>query len=210
MQAAQAALRLGSLPAGPTRFWLKGAWSELLMLGFAITGEVQPNTLPAKAHDLLRRANDALNTGDPAKSERLLKKALEIAPHDLSLQNNLAATYTYQRRMEEAGALAERIFAQDPDYLFGRTSLAMLRINQGRIDEADALLKPLMSRRQLHYSELAAMMNAEIELELARGNPAGAKGWLDMWQGVDPESPMLAHCKSRIDSAHRPARGKRR
>lgn len=210
MQAAQAALRLGSLPAGPTRFWLKGAWSELLMLGFAITGEAQPNNLPAKAHDLLRRANDALNTGDPAKSERLLKKALEIAPHDLSLQNNLAATYTYQRRTEEAGALAEQIFAQDPDYLFGRTSLAMLRINQGRIDEADALLRPLMSRRQLHYSELAAMMNAEIELELARNNLAGAKGWLDMWQGVDPENPMVAHCRARIDSARRPARGKQR
>lgn len=210
MQAAQTALSEGLLPAGALRFWLKGAWSEVMMVGFEISGEPTPREVPRRAQDLFEQAGAALNVGDTARSERLLLKALELAPDDSAMLNNLAATYSRQNRFAEARALTERIFAQDPDYLFGRTSMALIRIGDGLVDEADALLRPLLSRRRLHYSELAALMHAEIELDLARGNPDAARAWLDMWQRADPENPGVAQLRARIDGARRPGRGKRK
>ena len=100
--------------------------------------------------------------------------------------------------MDEAEALLRQIHERFPDYFFARTGMAKLHIVAGRLDEAKALLDPLMQRRRFHLSEFAAFASAEIDYWLAKGSPEGARQWYDMWKQMDPDHPILAVYRSRV------------
>lgn len=203
LQAAQAAQHAGVLPNGTVRFWQGGAWQETIMFGFEVSGEASPSNLPQDVVELQHKAFAAMRAGDAATAERLLTRALERAPGDPSLLNNLGAAYGQLGRSAEARAIAERIHAEHPDYLFGCTNLVIYLVQDGKLDEAQALIDPLLQRRKLHTSELAAIMGAQVNIFLARGNSEAARSWLDMWEQVDPDHPHIPLFRSRLRPARR-------
>ena len=56
-----------------------------------------------------------------------------------------------------------------------------------------------MSRKRLHHDELIAICEANIHLYLAQGKPDNARGWLTMWEQVDPENPKLEEWRLRLE-----------
>ncbi|MGH9840581.1 MAG: tetratricopeptide repeat protein [Blastocatellia bacterium] len=202
-QAAQTAVKSGSLEVGVHRFWVNGEWTEMHMFGFEITPEAVVEINP-KVKPLVGKALEAIKQRhDGVEAEKLMKQALAIEPDNPMFLNNLAKAYSLQGRSEEANALIHQIHARFPDYLFGRISVASLKILNGELDAAEELLKPLYSRKQMHYSEYAAFVSAQIELALARRNRKSARSWFEMWERIDPDNPNLERFRARVTSTAR-------
>jgi tetratricopeptide (TPR) repeat protein len=198
IQAANAACEAGLIPAGTTRLWIQGEWQELLLFGFELHG--QPvHRHSRQVEQLTAEAMEALYDDDGERAERLLKKALEQEPDAVDLLNNLATAYKVQGRVEEGDALTRQIHERDPDYLFARVDVAHQHIQNGELDRARELLKPLLTRRRLHFSEFAALCIGQISLFLAEGNREAARQWLQMWENADPDNPQLPEFRERVN-----------
>ncbi|NTW03270.1 MAG: tetratricopeptide repeat protein, partial [Oscillochloris sp.] len=148
--------------------------------------------------------------GDIAKAELLLNRALNQAPNAPSLLNNLGAVYGAQGRSAEAEALARRIVAEYPDYIFGRTNMVSYLIQEGKLDEAQALIEPLLRRTRMHVGEFGALAGAQCSILLAQGNPKAAEGWLNMWEQADADHPLIPAYRSKLRAAARAKRPKKR
>jgi tetratricopeptide (TPR) repeat protein len=192
MDAAMHAVEFGLLPRGkPVPMFAEGRQTELLLMAYEISGEPEPLRMPRQAHALLAQGFDAMNKGHFADAERVLRDALEIAPDNPSLLNNLAAALFAQRKHDEGNALIRRMAELHPDYHFARCGMARLCVEADRLDEAQEWLDPIMSRERFHISEFSALCIAQIELALAEGKPEGAQSWIQFWEQIDPENPNL-------------------
>jgi tetratricopeptide (TPR) repeat protein len=201
-EAARITSEAGLLPSGPVRLWMQGEWREILLLAFELHEEPDPERDP-QVEQWLAEATLALQRRDADEAERLLEQALEIEPDVPALLNNLAAAYEMQGRFPEAKVILRQLHQRYPDYVFARTGMAQLCISRGQIDEAEALLKPLLTRRRLHFSEFAAFCVAQIQLFLAQDNLDAARSWLDMWTSADPDHHAIAEWRRRLDKAKR-------
>jgi tetratricopeptide (TPR) repeat protein len=201
MEAAQAATQAGLLPGGlPTRMWVKGEWREILMLGFEISFEPdEESRLAPKVERLAADALEEIKHGDPGKGERLLKRSIEIAPNNPSLLNNLAAAYAIQGKVEESRKLVAETRQRFPDYFFGITNEALNLARDGKPDEAEELVRPLLQRKRLHVTEFTSLCHAQIEIAIARRNRKSAQGWIQMWESVTPDDPNLEILRSRVE-----------
>jgi tetratricopeptide (TPR) repeat protein len=188
-RAAQIATQAGLLPSGPVRMWLRGGWTEVMMIGFEVydepTGEHSPEVT-----GWLQQAADVMDK-DPLQAEQLYKQALEVEPDSPDILNNLAAAYDRQGRKAEVEALIRQVYRDYPDYFFGIIGMANLHTRRGETDQAEALLRPLFNQQRLHISEFAALCTAHIQLYLARKMPEAVQSWLDMWARLDPDNPNL-------------------
>jgi tetratricopeptide (TPR) repeat protein len=188
-RAAQIATQAGLLPSGPVRMWLRGAWSEVIMIGFEIYDEPTGDHSP-EVRDWLQQAADIMDES-PRQAEQLYKQALEMEPDSPDILNNLAAAYDRQDRKAEVEALIRQVYHDYPDYFFGIIGMANLHTRRGETNQAEALLRPLFNRQRLHLSEFAALCTAHIQLYLARKMPEAVQTWLDMWARLDPDNPNL-------------------
>ncbi len=196
-EAARIVSEAGLLPSGLVRLWMQGEWRELLLMAFELHDESDPEREP-QVEQWLTEATLALQRRDADEAEHLLKQALEIEPDVPALLNNLAAAYEMQGRLPEAEVIVRQLHQRYPDYVFARTSMAQLCIRRGEIDEAQALLKPLLTRRRFHFSEFAAFCVAQIQLFLAQDNLDAARSWLDMWASADPDHHAIADWRRRL------------
>lgn len=190
-QAALLAVEAGVLPAGEIRMWIDGEWRTVNMMGFEITDKPDESRLPAKATSLLRQSIDELGDGNAVRAEQLLRRALKMAPNDTSLLYNLSVALGYQGRKAEHRKLVEEIHESDPDYLFARAQMARFLLESGDLEKASEMLEPLLRRRRLHFTEMAALTGAQIELLLKQGRSDAAKSWLSMFEQVCPDHPDI-------------------
>jgi tetratricopeptide (TPR) repeat protein len=188
LQAVQIAQQAGLIPHGLVRFWMKGKWNDLMLIGFEIYTEAVEYPRPGRAQELAEQASDALSRSDAVTAERLLREGIALSPDDPALQNNLAVAIGRQGREDEALSIVEAIHARHPDYLFARTTLAVRAAKAGRFDDAKALLDPMLRLDRIHISEFHSLMNAQLEFYTAQGNYEAARGWLSIWRQIEPES----------------------
>jgi tetratricopeptide (TPR) repeat protein len=204
MQALQQSREEGLLPE-TARVWIKGEWRDLELRGYEIHDESLHSHSPEVAR-LVIEAVLLLQDRQAKAAEELLLQALVLEPDAPDIMNNLATAYGQQQRGREARLILERLHAQHPDYLFAAANLASMAARDGRIPEARALLEPFQSRTRLHRTEFASLSSAQIELALAEGDPESARIMFDMWEGIDPDHPLLDHFLGRIEDAAVPER----
>jgi len=190
MQAAQVAVEEGLLPSGQLRMYMRGGWSDVMLLGFQIHGDPDED-LPPKAERLMAKAFAALRENNPQEAETLLKQVLEIIPDLPGALNNLALAYEQQGRQEEAHALIQEVHARFPEYFFGIVAVAHLAIAAGDTERAESLLQSLLGTKRLHYTEFEALCNAQIELCLAQKKRDAARSWLGMWKKIESDDPRI-------------------
>jgi Flp pilus assembly protein TadD len=191
----------GLIPPGTVRMWLQGQWQQINLHNFEIYYE------PVEKHSpqvlaLVGLAVEALYKKDGVKAERLLNQALELAPDQPDLLNNLALAYSLQGRQPASETLLRQIYRDHPDYFFGRVGMANLWVQQGDLDRADELLYPLLSQQRLHITEFTALAVAYIQLYLAKDVPDAAQHWLEMWAAMEPDDPDLHYWQQQV-SWHR-------
>ncbi|MCT7952359.1 tetratricopeptide repeat protein [Ancylothrix sp. C2] len=198
-EAAMVLKKTGFLDTHKVEMWLKGEWTEIILVGFEITDEPTVTYSP-KVLNMLGKANQALKQRQPLEAEKLLKKCLEIEPENPSLLNNLARAWEQQGRKQEAKNLIQEIYEKHPDYVFACTAIAGNYIEEGEIEAAEKLITPLLSRQKFHASEFAALCNVQVEIAMAKKSPQTAKTWLQMWENSYPEHPGLAYWKKRLNN----------
>lgn len=154
---------------------------------------------------------------DPETAERLHDLAMEGRPFAVPelqkfikrfptvpcLKNYLAVCLRVQGKDKQAAKANEMLLEAHPDYLFGRVAVATLRVKQGRLDEALALLGPSLRLRDLqpdtrvfHYSEVKSYYHAAGLCHVAAGDLDACQGIinaLEQSQGEVPEVMALQH-----------------
>jgi predicted Zn-dependent protease len=197
LEAARVAQRAGLLTS-PVRLWIRGEWAEHHLLDFELTFEPENKHTP-QVRKLAQKANDHLTAGNGVEAERLLRQGLAQEPDAPDLHNNLAMALEVQGRRSEAHAMIRQIHTRFPDYWFGKVGVAQLLTKEGKLDEAEAILKPLRAVHQLHASEFAALAMAMIDLLLARNFMDGARSWLRIWEDQLPDHYALDSYRDRIE-----------
>ncbi len=204
LDAAQAAAEAGVLPRGkPVRMWIKGEWhDEIAFFGWTISDEPK-DLLPARAQRLIEQAVPAIQEGRLDEAERWLEQALALVPDHPSILQNLAAVYSRRGENDRALALTREIVERHPDYIIGRCNLALFAAQQGDVDEAHRWLEPVLEVPEFHISEFTILCRAQIEVALAAGQHESARTWLQMWEQVDPDNPLVVQTRWRLGQTSR-------
>lgn len=200
-QAAIAASEADLLPTEKVHMWLGGEWRDISLIAYEFHDE-PPYNHSRKVTEWLGKALGLLkkyNAEDAKQAEVLLRKALEVEPDAPDLLNNLAVSYQLQDRVDEARELLEQIRVQYPDYVLAPLSLAQLHLQAGEIAEAEALLKPLLTRKRFHFDDFSNFCNVYLQLLMAQKNKEAAKAWLHLWEGVTPDHPLIKTWKVRLE-----------
>jgi tetratricopeptide (TPR) repeat protein len=191
---------LGLLPE-TIRMWLQGKWQDISLLNYEFHNEPIFKHSP-EVQGMLTQAYWLMKTPTPEtldQAETILKQALDITTSP-TLLNNLALCYEYQGRREEGQALLREVIEKFPDYILSKVGIARGHIIKGELDEAQAILKPIMQRKRFHYDEFSAFSNAYIELLVAQRQRSGARAWLKMWENIDPERADVLRWKDKLET----------
>ncbi len=187
-------------PDEPIRMWLRGQWQQIMPLAIQLHDEPQGQH-SAKVTQLCGQALELLRHGeaeDGVEAERILQQALELEPEAPDLHYNLAAAYKLQGRHEEGDEQIRNVATRFPEYLFGKLGMAGLHIEDGEVEAAEAILKPFLSYRRLHFSEFAALSQSYLQLLLAQKRLDAAQAWLSMWERADPDHPAQEPWRMRL------------
>ena len=185
MLAAQAKL----IPKDRVTLWMAGEWREVMLMAYEFHGEA-PAKHDQRVESLLESALFLLRQDGekPAlEAEALLKKALVLEPEAPDLMYNLAVAFRQQGREEESKARLRDQVTRYPDYIFASASLAKLLLESGDWEAGEALLKPFFARDRFHVLEFSALMDAYIEVLLAKKDKKAARAWLGMWSRVNSQ-----------------------
>jgi tetratricopeptide (TPR) repeat protein len=207
MQAAELASQAGFFPESRVRMWLEGEWRDIALMRWEIHSDPVERRHAPGVIDLLGQGVAALQGGDFARAERILRQALAIDANDPVVLNNLAVACANQGRTEESEAISIRLYEKHPDYLFGRTALASLAAERGELDRARELLAPLVERPRLHRNEFTSLCIAQLNLHLAAGEDEPVKHWLGMLRQVSPDHPLLGSYEERLRQSQARRRG---
>jgi tetratricopeptide (TPR) repeat protein len=201
LKAAQILSKHNAAPTGKVDMWIKGQWTQILLLGFEITPEpmLDEDPMRPKVLALMKQAIGALHEENGELAEQHLRKALLLQPEHPGLLNNLALALLFQDKNEEAKALLEHITNDFPDYFLGQMALARELMQQGNTEKARAIIDHWMdTKKKYHTTEFSALCKAQIDLMLAEGLHEGIDAWLGMWEKAYPEDPDIDHFKELV------------
>ena len=109
--------------------------------------------------------------GNPAEAERLLLRALALAPDNLVVYGELAAFYRRLGRVADARTVQRRMVDLQPENAVHYVNLASLASQLGDYPAAEAALKEVIGKRpdlSIGYSGLAQLYLQAGKLEQAR------------------------------------------
>jgi tetratricopeptide (TPR) repeat protein len=200
MRAAEGLSEHGLLPSGSVQLWLQGEWRENILLNFEITDKPESHYHSSEVQALAEEAFLALKANQGEKAQALLEKAIALEPNTPSLYNNLGMALGMQGHIEQSYALIRDIHTRFPDYFFGTIGVArLMTLEKGDLETVHQMLNGLMEQNKMHISEFVALCEAQMEVYLAEKNPDAARAWLEMWEKVDADNPLLEEYRLRIN-----------
>ena len=198
LKAAHLLAERGHLPTDePVRLWMDGEWRELLLRKFEITDEPY---LPYSEEvlELLVQAGEVYQGEDWDEAERIYRHILELEPNCCPAYQNLAVIASMRGDVDTMRAYVEKSLEIDPDYVMGRCSLAGIHLQEGRIDLAEELVKPLMERTQFAPFEMRAYQLLQARIHILRDNLEAAASILAVLQDLYPDDPAVNGLDERL------------
>ncbi|MGE0494183.1 MAG: tetratricopeptide repeat protein [Vulcanimicrobiota bacterium] len=192
LKAARICREAGMLPAGEMKFWRSGAWTTVQLMGFELTWESHGKPHPHPVAEVGDAGLKALQQGRLEEAEAHFCAALELVPEAPDLLNNLTVVAELKGQQERALELLERNHRLNPSYLRASLGLAVFRVRQGRLEEAEALLTPVLQRTKLHFAELAMLCDAQLRLLGHKKAFDAAASWAQSWDLVEEQVPECA------------------
>lgn len=196
-EAARIASKAGLIPKGPVRMWMNGQWQDILLLDYELNDE--PTFRHARpVEQWLEESVEAEQEGDLDRAEDLIRRALGVESDAPDLLNNLATLHELRGRKQEAETLLRQLIEKHPDYSFPRINMARVCMARGDLEQAEALLQPLLTRTRFNIGEFGFFCNAQMELLMAKRQTDGARKWLELWSGIDPDNPLIDDWRRRL------------
>lgn len=157
--------------------------------------ELQPNSIPAWS--LRASILERLRKFD--ETVEALRNVVRLAPDDLPARLNLArALLATHQSVDEAATLLEWVQQRDPTHPELRVQLALCREEQGRLDEATAIMDQLIAEGTTN----PVIYHHRGRIELNRGRPEQALPLLQRSVELDRSEPgslyTLLLCLQRI------------
>lgn len=210
MTALLALVELGEIPEGqPVKMWLDGEWTETAPRRFEVTSDIQ---IPysEEVQRMLSEATLLMKLGELKKAEQLFRQVLEIEPTAKEAYQNLAVLFNRRGDQETAEALVKKALEIDPLYVYPRCSLARFRILEGKLDEAEELLRPLTQLTRFHPQALSFYLSTLARLALEKGDYDQAIRHVEMGMKLNPDEEELFDLREEIITRTSKGKGKGR
>jgi tetratricopeptide (TPR) repeat protein len=198
LEAANILKETGALRERTLRMWVNGAWTDIRIMGMEITWEGEEDNRPQEVLDLIAAGYQQMTDLEYEAAEESFTRALELHPATVDARFNRAAAWNALNRVDEATREIEAIHREHPDYLFAAAAVAVDLAAAGKTEEAQKTIDPFFDQERLHITEYEALYGAQVKVHLASGNAEAARGWLDMWKQVAPDSERLAMLESEL------------
>jgi tetratricopeptide (TPR) repeat protein len=191
MEAAQLATEHGLVSrTEPFKLFIEGESHEVMLLSFTIDSEPveRDDPLPDDAQEHMENTYYALSNDEYERAMQEVEKGLAIVPGDRVLLHYKSNVLKLQGQKEESEAIIRRLAEDYPDYLFARTAMAEICIEEDKLDEAKEWFDPLLSQQQFHTSEFRSLAFVQVKYWYAKKEPQRAKYWVEMLEQIDPDS----------------------
>ncbi len=158
-------------PAEPARVRLAGSVRGIRSHKLNISGEARPSPYSAAGTALAEQIHAALARRALEQAHELARQLHAMHPEQPSTLTNLATIgQALGATQQQTTRLFEQAHAMAPEHLFARCGLARCRVDEGRLDEARALLEGMFERTDWHYSEYRSLLLAQRALADAQGD----------------------------------------
>jgi Flp pilus assembly protein TadD len=150
------------------RVWLNGAWQQVRMREYELVEEAEFEYTEQVA-DLLNQGLSAMQGEDYEQAERLYRQALALEPQARQAYNNLGVIYGQRGENAQARKMFEAALETDPTYVFPRCTLANDLIDEGDLDGAEEMLKPLRDVTRMQPTEMSFYAYTQARILVRRG-----------------------------------------
>jgi tetratricopeptide (TPR) repeat protein len=192
-----AALRVlqdkGALPKDTTvKMHLGGRWREVRATQH---GPGPGPALQEELHPLMSEMVGLLKNRLWSKAAALGRKIVAKAPDSPVALHNLGSALRFGKRRREAEELFRRAMASDPSYLYSPAALIMMNLEDGKIEEAKAVLKQVELKGALDPDAYALYLLAQAELASADGDAESAARAWRLAEKIAPDHPGVAESR---------------
>lgn len=197
-----------NIPGSP-----EGQPGQYVLMDFDITWDVMPD------HEM-----DALPEATRTRLEQLLELVYQTPKSVISelrdlmaLHPNLPCLMNWLINCLRSGTAAERrealklsqeLFHRMPNYLFARTTLSELWLEEGEVEKAAELVftpgyvftRLYPDRKVFHISEIRHWFYLCARIKICLGEPEAAKGYRDILAQLEPDSPAVRHLDAMLNA----------
>ena len=189
------------IDAGPHRFFSRGKWTDIKLLGAEISHE--PDEVEPWKGALLEEGYWAMLDGDLATAEKAFQQVLDRDPGCRSARFNLAGVWQRRGRGDErdmAKREIRQIHSEHPDYSFAAMAVAMFEAESGNYELARKMLGEIHVQPRLHISEATMLFTSQVQVSLAEGDLQAAEDSLNlMTQIAEKDDPRVLQLQDEID-----------
>jgi tetratricopeptide (TPR) repeat protein len=186
---------------GPHRFYSRGSWTEIKLIGFEITDK--PFDVEPWKGELMARGYWAMQEGKFDEAEEAFQQVLEREPGCHLARYNLAGVWQQRQRgdeLEQAEKEIRKIHADHPDYPFAALALAICEAGKGNIEFAKKLIGNVSQSPKLHISEAMMLLSTQVQVALFDDDPEAAESTLKMmYQISHVDDPRVTQLRNKID-----------
>jgi Flp pilus assembly protein TadD len=170
-----------------------------LLKKFEITDEPEDRRYSPEVQELLGQVGEAMQGKRLDQAEEICRRILEQDPGCGTAYSILAIICSIRGDKVETRRHLEKSLEIDPDYPLVRCNLALLYLDDGKVEEAEKLVVPLLERQKLTQSELIAYNVAMALIQLHRGNLGAVEKAAEFLLEVAPEDPLSQKLKTALE-----------
>lgn len=170
-----------------TQIWLNGEIRENKPLSFRLIYEaMEEEDLPPTDAAAYEEASDHFAAGDTARATALLQALAQRHPdHPRVLANLALMMFAAGQPVTAFEIPARRAFELAPDYAFARFAVAYALIQQDKVDEALALLPPILAREELHITEWRTCLGVQLTAARRQGDTATLRNVMSLLRDLE-------------------------
>ena len=161
----------------PMLMLARGKVTDVKPMSFRLTPEpTRDNPYPRDVQELYEQMLNFLHGRQLDKAHALAKEICLKQPAVPMSHGNLALVKEALKHSgEEVEAVFRKALELDGDYTFARAGLTRVLARRGDVEAARAMMEPVLSREEYHFSEWRTILLAQRELALAQGETAAVK-----------------------------------
>lgn len=182
-------------------YWDGQQLAQLKLFQIEVHREPSDSGLPPELDRRLEASVLAYGEGRYEDAEAELEAILAVEPNHPVALGNLAAIRDRDGRPDESMRLLQQAVEADPDYLFGRCSLARRYILDGDLETAKPLLAGQDAIRRIHVQDLINLYATQAMLHASQGESDQARNLIRALESVianDDDAKRVADARRLI------------